>query len=111
MRRLTTRLTNCGANLNTNTNQSEIKRLNLLGGIGAGVLGGGLALLFSEWLKPFTIPALVLGIVAHGWAMFQKSRLEQLDGIASPRWAEIAERVCWLTLAGLVLYIGFRVLL
>lgn len=90
--------------------ENRIKRLELLGGIGAGILGAGLALLFAEHLQQFALPALLLGIASHGWAMFQKARMEQQTGIKQPRWAELAEWVCWLTLAGLFLYIAYRIL-
>lgn len=45
--------------------ESRIKRLELLGGLGAGILGAGLALLFLDFLQPFAIPALLVGIIAN----------------------------------------------
>lgn len=92
-------------------NQNRLKRLELLGGIGAGVLGAGLALLFAKWLYPFAIPALLAGIACHGWAMFQKSRLEQQLGVVQPAWVDWAERACWIMLSSVVLYIAYRILL
>ncbi len=47
-------------------NYERTKRLDLLGGVGAGVLGAGIALLFASSLQPFAVPALLIGIVAHG---------------------------------------------
>jgi hypothetical protein len=88
-------------------NLNRIKRLDLLGGIGAGVLGAGLALLFANSLQRFAVPALLIGIAAHGWAMFAKSRLERQASIRLPRWAELAERACWVLLAVLGLYVGY----
>ncbi|OWW22629.1 hypothetical protein AYR66_27140 [Noviherbaspirillum denitrificans] len=85
----------------------KIKRLELLGGIGAGVLGAGLALLFATYLQQFAIPALLLGVVSHGWAMFQKTRLERQEGLYQPAWADAAEKACWLMLVSLVLYVGY----
>ena len=84
----------------------RIKQLDLLGGLGAGFLGAGLALLFASHLQRFSVPALLVGIAAHGWAMFAKSRLERQAGIDLPRWARVAEWLCWLLLAGLILYVG-----
>lgn len=97
-----------GGNRNGGQMQNRMKRLDLLGGLGAGVLGAGLALLFAEWLQPFALPALLLGIASHGLAMYQKSRLERQDGVLQPAWADIAERICWTMLAALVLYAGYR---
>lgn len=87
--------------------RNRIKQLDILSGLGAGVLGAGLALLFASYLQRFAIPALLIGIAAHGWAMFAKSRLERQANIRLPEWAAWAERVCWLLLAGLVLYVGY----
>ena len=76
-------------------NQDRIKRVELLGGLGAGILGAGLALLFATYLQAFAIPLLLLGIVSHGWAMFEKSRLERQEGVVQPAWVEVAEKLCW----------------
>lgn len=54
-----------------------MKRLDLLGGVGAGVLGAGISLLLTQWLQPFAVPALLIGILAHGWAMYAKGKLER----------------------------------
>ena len=61
----------------------------------------GLALLFASSLQRFEIPALLIGIAAHGWAMFAKSRLEREANVKLPRWTEAAEWVCWVLLTGL----------
>lgn len=92
-----------------NPNQNRIRRMELLGGIGAGVVGAGIALLFAQWLEPFAIPALLVGIAAHGWAMFRKGRLERQDNLVQPAWAAITEGLCWVMLALLVLYAGMAV--
>jgi hypothetical protein len=93
-----------------NLDQNRLKQLDLLGGLGAGVLGAGLALLFARRLEPFAVPALVIGIVAHGWAMYAKSRLEHQAGIGRLKWAVAAEWACWAMLAALLAYIGFDLL-
>lgn len=93
----------------SNVNQDRIKRMDLLGGLGAGILGGGLALLFARWLESFAVPALLLGVATHGWAMYQKGRLERAEGLSEPRWTLVTEGVCWVLLAVLALYIGYRI--
>ncbi len=90
--------------------ENRLKRLDLLGGLGAGVLGAGLALLFARWLEPFAMPALLIGILAHGWAMFSKSNLERQAAIDLPRWAVGAELVCWVMLVALLTYVGYVLL-
>ena len=93
------------------TNHERLKQLELLGGLGGAVLGGGVALLFAEWLRPFAVPALLTGVVAHAWAMYQKHRIERADsGTTPPAWETAAYWGCWLLLAALGLYIGFRAL-
>jgi hypothetical protein len=66
------------------SNPDRLKRLDLLGGFDAGVLGAGLALVFAQWLEPFPIPALLIGILPHGWAMFAESKLEHQTMMGSP---------------------------
>lgn len=90
-------------------NRDEIKRMDLLGGLGAGMLGAGIALLFARWIESFAVPMLLLGIATHGWAMYRKGRLERAEGLSEPRWALVTEGVCWVLLAFLVLYIGYRI--
>jgi hypothetical protein len=91
-------------------NQNRIKRLELLSGVGAGVLGAGIALLLAKWLEPYAVPALLLGIATHGWAMFQKSRAERDAGAPQPTWTVITEWICWALLAALTTYMALRVL-
>lgn len=84
----------------------RMKKLDLLSALGAAVLGAGLALLFTDRLERFAVPALFIGIAAHGWAMFAKRRLERRAGMPLPKWAQVAEWSCWILLAGLGLYAG-----
>ena len=92
------------------SNQTRLKQLDLLGGLGAGILGAGLALVFAQWLEPFAIPALLVGILSHGWAMFAKSTLERQARMAQPRWAIAAEWVCWTMLVALTGYVAYTLL-
>jgi hypothetical protein len=87
------------------------KQLELLGGAGAGILGAGVALLFARWLQPYALPALVIGIVTHGWAMFAKGRLERRAHEGQPRWAVAAEWLCWLMITALIVYVALPLLL
>jgi hypothetical protein len=89
--------------------QERRKRLDLLGGLGAAMLGAGVALLFAHWLRPYAIPALLIGIALHGWAMFQKGRLERDKGISLPPWPLLAEWLCWILLALLAAYMAVDV--
>jgi hypothetical protein len=91
--------------------QDRLKQLELLGGLGGAVLGGGVALLFADWLRPYALPAVAIGVTAHGWAMFQKHRIERAGGdVKPPAWETAAYWACWLLIGALALYIGLGVL-
>lgn len=88
-------------------NASKLKQLELLGGVGAGILGAGVALLFARWVLPYAVPMLVVGMVTHGWAMFTKVRLEREAHEVQPRWATASEWACWIMIAALIFYIAW----
>lgn len=76
------------------------KGAELASGLGAIVLGAGLALVLPEWLRAYGLPLLVGGALVHGVGMTLKYRLEMRDG--PPLWWERALFwLCWLCLAAL----------
>ena len=85
---------------------SRLKRAELLSGVGAGVLGAGLALLFARPLERYAVPLLLLGLISHGWGMYAKHRLEVADGVELPPWAAWLYWGCWVLLVGAGLYIA-----
>lgn len=87
------------------TTQWRLKKLELLGGLGAGILGAGIALVFVRWLQPYALPMLIVGILAHGWAMLARNRLERQTNVAVPTWEKVAAWICWLMIAGLIIYV------
>jgi hypothetical protein len=77
----------------------------LASGLGAIVLGTGLALLLPGWLRTYAVPLLVGGVLVHGLGMTLKYRLESRDG--SPLWWEQALFwLCWACLAALGVWIA-----
>jgi hypothetical protein len=76
-----------------NVNYERITRLDLLGGVGVGVLGAGIVLLFASSLQAFAVPALLIGTVAHGWAMYGTSRVERHANVKQPKWVVAEEWV------------------
>ncbi len=85
---------------------SRRKLAELTGGIGASILGAGIALLLPASLGAYALPIIALGILMHSWSMLDKHRLERAAGAAQPRWAALLYWGCWLALLGLALVIG-----
>jgi hypothetical protein len=81
------------------------KAAELVSGLGAIVLGAGLALVLPFWLRAFALPLLVAGVLVHGAGMTLRYRL---DGrVGPPRWWERASFwLCWACLAALSLWLA-----
>jgi hypothetical protein len=89
------------------TNYTEQRAwLELLGGVGAAILGAGVALVFRYVLAPLAVPLLLVGLVAHGLGMWGKHRLDASGSTAMPPWTLWAYWVCWALIAGLVVYLA-----
>jgi hypothetical protein len=87
-----------------NSQPATARSAELASGLGAIVLGSGLALVLPEWLRGFAVPLLVAGIVVHGLGMTLKYRLESRTG--PPLWWERALFwLCWLCLAVLTTWL------
>ena len=86
------------------------KGAELASGLGAVVLGAGVALVLPMWLRGYAVPLLVTGAFVHGVGMTLKYRL---DGqTRAPLWWERALFwVCWACLVAhglwLVLALAF----
>jgi hypothetical protein len=87
---------------------TRLKRAELTSTVGAGVLGAGLGLLLDQTLRPHVVAILLVGLLMHGWGMYDKHQLESSIGTAVPRWTEWLYWGCWLGLLGLGVYIGLR---
>jgi hypothetical protein len=88
-------------------NMVLIKKAELLSSFGAGILGGGIALLLANMLAGYAFPILLLGLISHSVGMFQKHRLEQ-GRHARVWWAESLYWLCWLALAMSFVYVVIR---
>ena len=74
-------------------------------GLGAIVLGAGLALVLPNWLRGYALPLLVAGVLVHGAGMTLKYRFESRDG--PPLWWERALFwSCWGCLGALGLWLA-----
>jgi 4-hydroxybenzoate polyprenyltransferase len=82
---------------------TRLKLAELTAGIGALVLGVGLGALLSQWFAPAAGLIAVAGIVAHGFGMWDKHRLEaQRDSEVNEPLVVVLYWVCWLLLVGVV---------
>ncbi|WP_291983199.1 hypothetical protein [Luteitalea sp.] len=88
---------------------TRLQIADLTSGVGAVVLGLGLGALWSEWLKPAAglIPA--VGLVMHGFGMWDKHRREPDATTRDSRWTLAMYWGCWLLLAGVVGLLVFRI--
>lgn len=94
--------------MNEANHLGRIKRAELLSSVGAGVLGGGLALLFAKTLGPYAIPILLIGLLGHAFGMYQKHQLEQQGTSIRIWWMEALYWFCWLILIVLLAIIIIR---
>jgi len=88
-------------------NADRLKKAELLSSAGAGVLGAGIALLLRQFLEPYAVAILVVGLLMHGWGMYAKRSLENETELRA-RWQVVAYWGCWVALLALVAYIILR---
>ena len=84
---------------------TRLKLAELTSGLGALVLGVGLGALFPQWFAPAAGFMALAGVVAHGFGMWDKHRLEAQTHAESGRWVVLLYWVCWLLLAGVVMFV------
>ena len=81
---------------------TRLKVADLTSGIGAVVLGVGAGAFFAERLAPAAAVIAIVGVILHGFGMWDKHRLESRADAGSDRWVQALYWVCWLSLAAVV---------
>lgn len=81
------------------------KGAELASGLGAIVLGAGLALVLPDGLRAHGPALLIVGALVHGAGMSLKHRLEARSGLAI-WWEQALFWGCWIALAAVVLWTG-----
>jgi len=90
------------------TNRARMKRAQTTSAVGAGLLGGGIALLLPDYLKTYAVMVGALGLLMHAWGMYDNHRLQALEDDTRVWWAELLYWACWLALVMLVVYVVMR---
>lgn len=81
------------------------KGAELASGLGAIVLGAGIALILPEWLRSYALPLLMAGLFVHGAGMTLKYRMESRQGPA-PWWERFLFWLCWACLAAIGIWMA-----
>lgn len=91
------------------SNESIVKRMEILSGVGAGVIGFALGLLTPSTFDSLAVLVLFLGAVMHGYGMYRKHVMQTNLGGKVPTWSPVVEGGCWLFLAVILLYAFIKV--
>ena len=84
---------------------TRLKLAELTSGVGALVLGVGLAALFVRWVGPAAGVVTLAGVLVHAFGMWDKHRLEAETSTDGDSLVTALYWVCWLLLAGVLLYL------
>jgi hypothetical protein len=88
-------------------NSAAAKAAELASGLGAIVLGAGLALIAPDIFRGLAVPLLVVGIVVHGVGMTLKHRFER-GALGSIWWETALFWLCWACLAAVAIWLIVR---
>ena len=84
---------------------TRLKLAELTSGVGALVVGVGLGALFARWIGPAAGVVTLAGVLVHAFGMWDKHRQEQQTSTDGGWLVPAIYWVCWLLLAGVLLYL------
>lgn len=96
-------------NTSTRPARSATKAAEVASGLGAIVLGAGLALIAPDVLREFAVPFLIGGVLVHGAGMTLKHRMEGRQR-ALTWWERGLFWICWVALGVLAFWLATRLL-
>lgn len=94
------------ANAPTIATATRRKAAELLSATGAIALGIGIGLALPAVGMATASLLIAIGILSHGWGMYEKNRIETMGTEMLPRWHGLLYWGCWLGLAALAIYIA-----
>ncbi len=89
---------------------AQLKAAELLSTTGALVLGVGIGLLVPALGTTIAWLTIALGILSHGWGMYERHRLDLQAGAVLPWWARLLYWLCWIGLAALAVYFAAQLI-
>jgi predicted PurR-regulated permease PerM len=90
-----------------NTPLRERKRADLLSITGAAVAGVAAGVWFADAIRPFILPTLAVGLLAHAVGMTARHRLDREAG-PLPRVWQLLYVLCWIAMAVLLMLGSWR---
>ena len=87
----------------------QLRRAELASSVGAGILGAGLGAIFHQPLLHAVPFVIAIGLLVHGWGMYDQRRIQAAAPGSRVWWSEILYAVCWVALAALAFYIAWSV--
>lgn len=95
-------------NFRDSEKQKKLRVAELTSGVGALVLGVGLGSYFADRIGGYSILAMIIGALSHGWGMYDKNRMEKEFNPVSVWWETALYWLCWFLLAFLGIYLVVR---
>ena len=92
--------------LHRSQNGSRASLANLTSTLGAGVLGVGIGVVATDFLRGTGVALLVMGAIMHGWGMADRHRLER--EAPRPPWSAALYLLCWGALAVIATWVVFN---
>ena len=87
---------------------NRLKLAELTSGVGALVLGAGLAALMPSLFEGVGASITAVGLMLHAFGMWDKHRIEGKQGLITPAWVATFYWICWLLLGAVLMLLLVR---